>query len=217
MSSGLFGGRPKPNSFVQVDLENAYARLGVSPLDSTANIKHAINQRLKSLRARLRRRSEQKFSEIEDEITEIQAIEARIASPKARERYDQEFPQNELLTVQPVPHDRYADPVFRSGIITAWLLEELGSRSILPTPESLHFWGSKEELELLNAEAGDDACENNDLTTELRPDDSQDAANSLDINMLDNIAATPSHESVGGNETNGDTTDSNDDERSEGT
>lgn len=185
MSAGLSGGRPKPHAFVQVDLDNAYARLSVSPLESTASIKSVINQKLKELRAQLRRRSEQKFSAVEDEITEIQKIEARIASPKARERYDQEFPQNALLTVQPAPHDRYADPVFRAGVVTAWLLEELGPRCILPTPESLRLWASDKELDQLRPDDRSSEVAGQNSVPESPGVAPADPSRTLDISMLE--------------------------------
>jgi curved DNA-binding protein CbpA len=140
MKDSLAGGRPRPNCFVQVDLDNAYARLGVSPLAATREIKQLINDKIRQLKSQLGTKSESSFSAAEHEITQFQQIEERIASPKARARYDQEHPQNELLTVQPCPYDHFDDPQYRAGLVTAWLIEALGRDRLLPTAECLAFW-----------------------------------------------------------------------------
>ena len=86
---------------VRIDLENAYARLGVSPLMPTDEIKEIINRRRKDLMRLRRTRGEQRFGEEEAEMTRLQAIEDEIGTPKARGRYDRLNPQNALLTIQP--------------------------------------------------------------------------------------------------------------------
>jgi hypothetical protein len=137
------GARPRSRALIRLDLYNAYARLGVSPLLSTEEIKAAVQRKRKELMRRRRARTQQQFGEEEAEITALQAIEDEIGSPRARARYDQAHPQNELLTIQPSPHDRWLDPKHRSGLVTDWLLEELGRDVLLPSPESLRFWAPR--------------------------------------------------------------------------
>jgi hypothetical protein len=125
---------------VGLDLDNAYARLGVSPLLSTDEIKEVINRKRRELLRRRRTRADQQFGEEETELTCLQAIEDEIGTAKARARYDQLNPQNILLTIQPAPGDASLDPGYRSGLVTAWLLEELGRESRIPSAETLALW-----------------------------------------------------------------------------
>jgi hypothetical protein len=140
MTVPLSGERPRSKSLVRLDLHNAYARLGVSPLASTEEIKRVADEKRRELMRRRRSRGQQHFGAEEAEMAEVQQIEGLIGTPKARAAYDRAFPQNELLTVQPSPHDRWLDPRFRDGLITAWLVEELGRDAPLPSPESLALW-----------------------------------------------------------------------------
>jgi hypothetical protein len=137
------GTRPKARALIRLDLYNAYARLGVSPLLTTDEIKAAVQRKRKELMRQRRARSQQQFGAEEAEITALQAIEEEIGTPRARARYDQAHPQNELLTVQPSPHDRWLDPRHRSALVTGWLVEELGRAALLPSPEALAFWAPK--------------------------------------------------------------------------
>jgi hypothetical protein len=125
---------------VGLDLHNAYARLGVSPLLPTDEIKEVINRKRKEVMRRRRTRGEQQFGEEEAEMTRLQAIEDEIGTPRARARYDRLNPQNALLTIQPAPCDLGLDPKHRVGLATAWLVEALGRASSLPSPESLSLW-----------------------------------------------------------------------------
>ena len=135
-------GWPRPKVMASLDLYNAYARLGVSPLMSTEEIKSAALRKRKDVLAKRKQKLvvQQQFGEEEDEITELQSLEAMIGSPKARAHYDQTNPQNALLTVQPSPHDRLFDPRHRASLITAWLVEELGRDALLSSPDCLAFW-----------------------------------------------------------------------------
>jgi hypothetical protein len=92
---------------------------------------------------RRRTRADQQFGEEDAEMTRLQAIEDEIGTPKARARYDRLNPQNALLTVQPGPDDSVLDPGSRAGLATAWLVEELGRESPLPSPESLPLWAPR--------------------------------------------------------------------------
>jgi len=152
MNDSTPSGRPRSKSLVRVDLENAYAKLGVSPLMTTEEIKRVAEQKRRELMRKRRTRSHQQFGAEEAEITELQQIEDLIGTPRARENYNQANPQNELLTVQPAPNDRWLDPRRRDGLITAWLVEELGQAVMLPSPESLALWapnGTSPELAAL--------------------------------------------------------------------
>jgi len=139
----IHGERPRAKTMVQLDPDNAYARLGVSPLLPTPEIKEVINRERKDVMRRRRTRGEQRFGEEEAEMTRLQSIEEEIGTPKARVRYDQLNPQNVLLTVQPGPGDACLDPANRAGLATAWLVEELGREGPLPSPESLALWAPR--------------------------------------------------------------------------
>jgi hypothetical protein len=136
------GRRPRSKTLVRIDLENAYARLGVSPLMSAESIKELINTKRREMMRRRRARGEQRFGEEEAEMTRLQQIEDEIGTPKARARYDQANPQNELLTIQPCPRDVRFEPSRRAGLATAWLVEELGREVVLPSPDCLAFWAA---------------------------------------------------------------------------
>jgi hypothetical protein len=147
--------RPKSKSLVRLDLYNAYARLGASPLLSTEEIKALVQRKRKELMRKRRTRGQQQFGEEEAEITELQEIENEIGTPKARACYDRENPQNELLTIQPSPHDRWLDPKHRARLVTAWLVEELGRDALLPSPDCLPLWapgGIDDDLAVFLAE-----------------------------------------------------------------
>ncbi len=155
MTNNDGGGRPRPKTMVRLDVYNAYARLGVSPLLPTDEIKEVINRKRKEVMRRRRTRGEQQFGEEDNEMTRLQEIEDEIGTPKARARYDQRNPQNELLTIQPGPADKALDSRHRTGLATAWLVEELGREKSLPSPECLTFWAPKgldpELIEFLTA------------------------------------------------------------------
>ncbi len=110
MADTEHGERPRAKTMVRLDLYNAYARLGVSPLLPTDEIKEVINRKRKEVMRRRRTRGEQQFGEEEAEMTRLQAIEDEIGTPKARARYDRLNPQNALLTIQPGPARRPPRP-----------------------------------------------------------------------------------------------------------
>jgi hypothetical protein len=135
--------RPRAKTLVRLDLHNAYARLGASPLLPTDEIKELINRKRKEVMRRRRSRTEQQFGEEEAEMTRLQAIEDEIGTPKSRARYDRLNPQNALLTIQPGPHDDALDSKHRARLATAWLVEQFGRAGALPSPESLTLWSSQ--------------------------------------------------------------------------
>ena len=100
MTDTSSGGRPRAKTMVRLDLYNAYARLGVSPLLPTDEIKEVINRKRKEVMRQRRTRGEQQFGEEEAEMTRLQAIEDEIGTPNPA-RYDRLNPQNALLTIQP--------------------------------------------------------------------------------------------------------------------
>lgn len=131
--------RPRPKAPLRIDPGNAYARLGVSPLASTDEIKKVLADRRARAMAARRSRSDQQFGDDDDEILRLQAIEKDIGTPQARAAYDQAQPQNALLTVQPGPRDRL-EPARRLSLVTAWLLEELGADAGLLHPDAHDLW-----------------------------------------------------------------------------
>ena len=134
--------RPRSKSLVALDLNNAYERLGISPLASTDEIRRFADLKRRESARKRRARSQQVYGAEEAEMTELQEIENLIGTVKNRAAYDRENPQNELLTVQPAPCDQWLDPRQRATMITAWLVEELGREVALPSPESLTLWAS---------------------------------------------------------------------------
>lgn len=123
-----------------IDPSNAYARLGVSPLLATDDIRAFIsNLRSKMVGAR-RGVAAQGFGAAEAEMARLQEIEAEIGTPRARLAYDQAHPQNELLTVQPGVDDRRFEPQERAKLVSAWLVEELRPEGQFPSPECHALW-----------------------------------------------------------------------------
>ena len=86
-----------------------------------------------------RMRGQQQFGDEEAEITRLQAIEDEIGTPRGAARYDQANPQNELLTIQPSPSDRWLDPKQRANLVSAWLVAELGRDRCCPLPSAWDF------------------------------------------------------------------------------
>jgi hypothetical protein len=144
-------GRPRARTMVRLDLDNAYAELGVSPLATTKEIKETIARKRGDALGRRRQRGDAAFGEEEVEMTRLQQLEALVGNEKARQIYDRDNPQNLLLTVQPPPGVRWNDPRWRGGLVTAWLIEELGPQASLPSPAS-HGWWAPAGLEPAAAE-----------------------------------------------------------------
>jgi hypothetical protein len=132
--------RPKPHTFVQCDPNNYYARLGISPLTPTKDIKTIITRKQNEAKKRRRFQEGQEFSEADFEFVELQEIAEFFASDKKREEYDRLNPQNALLTVQLSDTHDWLDRSSRLNFVSAWLVEELGREEFLPTPESLQLW-----------------------------------------------------------------------------
>jgi hypothetical protein len=132
--------RPRPRTRLAIDPDNAYARLGASPLATTDEIKKLLSdKRGKSMAAR-RAAGQQAFGTHEQDIIELQAIEKQIGTPAARAAYDREHPQNALLTVQSAPRDRAFQPTGIASLVTACLLDELGPGAMLLHPDAYWLW-----------------------------------------------------------------------------
>lgn len=132
--------RPRPKARLVVDPNNAYARLGVSPLASTEEIKAFVLAKRSKAQQSKRSRGDDDFGAAEAEMTRLQEIEEEIGTPRARAKYDAKHPQNELLTVQPARADRRFELRERANLAAAWLVEELGPEGEFPSPESIPLW-----------------------------------------------------------------------------
>ena len=142
------GKRPRPLARLVIDPNNAYARLGVSPLASTDNIKSHILLLRSKAQASKRSRGDQDFGAAEAEMTRLQEIEALIGASRSRAKYDAEHPENELLTVQPAPADRAVGLRERANLAGAWLVEELGHDAPFASAESESMWAPNVDAEL---------------------------------------------------------------------
>ena len=133
-------GRPRPKTRLAIDTENAYAKLGASPLSSIDEIKKILSDKRGKAMAARRAKGQSASGDDEAEIIELQAIEKQIGSALSREAYDREHPQNALLTVQPAPRDRAFDPAKIASLVTAWLVDELGAETMLLHPDAYWLW-----------------------------------------------------------------------------
>ncbi|MFN0251992.1 MAG: hypothetical protein ACKV2T_34265 [Kofleriaceae bacterium] len=133
-------GRPRPKTRLAIDTENAYAKLGASPLASLDEIKKILSDKRGKAMAARRAKGQSASGDDEAEIIELQAIEKQIGSAASREAYDREHPQNALLTVQPAPRDRAFEPLKIASLVTAWLVDELGADAMLLHPDAYWLW-----------------------------------------------------------------------------
>jgi hypothetical protein len=136
-------GRPRSKTFLRIDLDNAYARLGVSPLASSDE----IAQRIADLRGKAAKRAKAKaaraFGEDEEEINRLDRIDDEIGKPRARKKYDEDHPQNILLTVQPSPAEQSWQRYRKAGLISEWLADVLGEDAFVPSLHCLQMWSPK--------------------------------------------------------------------------
>lgn len=132
--------RPRPKARITVDIDNPYARLGVSPLASIDEIKRMASERRAQWMAKRRAAGATSSPEMESRIMEIQDIEKQIGARATRAAYDREHPQNTLLTVQPGSRDRGIGTAGAAGLVTAWLAEQLGPDALLVHPDALWLW-----------------------------------------------------------------------------
>lgn len=127
--------RPRSKRFLKASQDNSYAHLGVSPLASTEEIAALIAK----LRGEAMRRIKRGAGE-EEEVLRLDRIHEEIGKPAARKKYDEEHPQNVLLTVQPSQAEQTWLPYRRSGLVSEWLYEELREDEFVPTPRCLGLW-----------------------------------------------------------------------------
>jgi len=132
--------RPRPKARLVLDIDNPYARLGVSPLAAIDEIKRVASERRGQWMATRRREGQRSAEDTEAKIIEIQDIEKQIGAVEARATYDREHPQNVLLTVQPGPRDRGVGSAGAGTLVTEWLAEELGPTALLIHPDALWLW-----------------------------------------------------------------------------
>lgn len=132
--------RPRPKTRLAIDPDNAYARLGASPLSSIDEIKKMLSEKRGKAMAARRAKGQQASGEEEAEIIALQEIEKQIGSPQTRSAYDREHPQNALLTVQPSVRDRVFEPAKLASLVTSWLIEELGPEVLLLHPDAYWMW-----------------------------------------------------------------------------
>jgi hypothetical protein len=132
--------RPRPKTRLAIDPDNAYARLGASPLSSIDDIKKLLSEKRGKAMAARRAKGQAATGDEEAEIIALQDIEKQIGSPQTRAAYDREHPQNALLTVQPAARDRAFEPAKLASLVTSWLIEELGPESLLLHPDAYWLW-----------------------------------------------------------------------------
>ncbi len=132
--------RPRPKTRLAIDPDNAYAKLGVSPLASVDEIKKLLSDKRGKAMAARRAKGQAAIGDEEAEIIELQEIEKEIGSPAARAAHDREHPQNALLTVQPAPRDKAFDPAKVASLVTSWLASELGPEVLLLHPDAYWLW-----------------------------------------------------------------------------
>jgi len=129
--------RPRPRALIGIDPDNAYARLGVSPTTSTEEIKTFVDTRIAEIKASMRDRSSR---EQEDALARLTEVGKQIGTARARAKYHETNPWNELLAVQRTSADETLDPGARTNLVTAALLTELGHDALLPTARSFAVW-----------------------------------------------------------------------------
>ena len=132
--------RPRPKTRLAIDPDNAYARLGSSPLASIDEIKKLLSDKRGKAMAARRAKGQAAAGEEEAEIIELQDIEKQIGSPASRAAYDREHPQNALLTVQPASRDKAFEPARVASFVTSWFVEELGPEAMLLHPDAYWLW-----------------------------------------------------------------------------
>jgi hypothetical protein len=131
--------RPYSKDFLTIDLNNAYARLGISPLESTDKIKSLIDD-LRGKAMKKAKASAGRSPEDEEHIHRLDNINREIGTPEGRKRYDERNPQNNMLTLQPSPTEQFWSRHRLDGLISEWLLEELGQDVVIPSFHCLKFW-----------------------------------------------------------------------------
>lgn len=132
---------PRSRAFLRLDLDNAYARLGISPLASTAEISSRIAELRREAMRRVRDKLQRSFDDPDEaRIHQLDRIDEEIGDERRRRLYDEQNPQNVLLTVQPSRSEQLRLRHRRAALVTEWLREELPADACLPTPQCLRLW-----------------------------------------------------------------------------
>jgi hypothetical protein len=135
------GAPPRSKTMLGFSRENAYAQLGVSPLVPSEEISARISTLLAEARRRVRAKASKSANDTdEQEILRLQKIDEEIGDPKRRKAYDEKYPQNLLLTVQPSPAEEVWRRHRRAGLISRWVYESVGEASFVPTPTCARLW-----------------------------------------------------------------------------
>src|ERR1700693_5411185 len=133
------GGRTRSKTFLRLDRKNAYAEIGISPLASTEE----IEKRIGDLRGKAMKRVRSQASgsaEDECEIERLDRVHEQIGDPRKRKSYDERYPQNILLTVQPSATEQVWLRHRRAGLISEWIYGVLGETAFVPTPACVRLW-----------------------------------------------------------------------------
>ena len=140
-SAARTGGRPRSKALLSISLENAYAQLGVSPLASTDEIAERISDLLSQARKRVRAKASKAANDPDEaEILRLQKVDREIGEAKRRAAYDEQYPQNILLTVQPSLTEQSWQRHRRAGLVSEWLHDSLGETALVPSPRCLSYW-----------------------------------------------------------------------------
>jgi hypothetical protein len=135
------GGRPRSKAFLRISLENAYEDLGVSPLTSNDEIAARIGALLAEAKRKVRAKATKSVDDPDErEILRLQKIDEEIGDPKRRKIYDEKYPQNILLTVQPSLAEQAWLRHRKAGLVSEWVYEMLGEAAFAPTPHCLSLW-----------------------------------------------------------------------------
>ena len=132
--------RPRARSFIGYDRNNAYERLGVSPLASTGEIAARLFERRQEAAREAKATEDESFGEEMEAVLKVDEIANAIQDPAKRQQYDEDNPQNVLLTVQSSLVERFRQPYRRAGLVSEWLRERLGPDLFLPSTSAVRLW-----------------------------------------------------------------------------
>jgi hypothetical protein len=155
--------------------DNAYARLGVSPLASTEEIAARIAELRGKAMKLAKAKAVRSVGTEEEEIFRLDRIDEEIGKPAARKKYDEKHPQNVLLTVQPSQAEQTWLPYRKAGLVSEWLYEELERDAFVPSLRCLELWapgGLDEQLvAILSRFVSDKASDDGAVTQPPMPAD----------------------------------------------
>ena len=133
--------RPRARTFLRLDRENAYAELGISPLASAAEISARYAELRKEAMRRVRDKLQRSFDDPDEaRVQQLDRVHEKIGDDRRRRLYDEQNPQNVLLTVQPGRAEQLRLRHRRAALVTEWLRGELPPDALLPSPQCLRLW-----------------------------------------------------------------------------